>query len=198
MLEKKLKKDYFTTKWAGGVTTEILIAPAASSLAQRDFDYRISTATVTDSPSNFSNFTGYERIILSLDKPISLQQKNNVIELAPFVPYRFDGDVAMKSLGKCQDFNVIFKKNNHVWVTLLQNGAAQDLIIEGENILSALQDIKVRLIARSKKQEILLQKGETLLIRQEQFEQIQIIAQKKSIMVEKTAILTHIKKKKTE
>lgn len=104
----------------------------------------------------------------------------------------------MKSLGKCQDFNVIFKKNNHVWVTLLQNGAAQDLIIEGENILSALQDIKVRLIARSKKQEILLQKGETLLIRQEQFEQIQIIAQKKSLMVEKTAILTQIKKKKTE
>ena len=45
-IEKKTCEDYLSTKWSGGQTTELLVEPDSSSLAKRDFDFRLSTATV--------------------------------------------------------------------------------------------------------------------------------------------------------
>lgn len=40
------KKDYKTTEWSGGLTTELSIAPEGSVYADRDFMWRLSSATV--------------------------------------------------------------------------------------------------------------------------------------------------------
>lgn len=195
VVEKKSKVEYSTTNWAGGLTTEILINPLTSSLKQRDFDFRISTATVTASKSIFSNFIGYERIIMSLDAPISLQQKNIITPLRPFEVYRFDGQHEVKSLGQCQDFNVIFKKNCDVWIDVMKNRDIKSLFNNGINILYTLQAVIVKLIVPDRTEKILLQEGETLILNKESFEQLQVIKQKESVMKEKIAILTQIKDK---
>ena len=38
--------DYITTKWSGGLTTQLGIAPASAVYADRDFLWRLSSATV--------------------------------------------------------------------------------------------------------------------------------------------------------
>ena len=49
-----------------------LVEPDSSSLAKRDFDFRLSTATVIMNTVEFSDFTGYQRILMSLDNPVRL------------------------------------------------------------------------------------------------------------------------------
>ena len=71
-IEKKTCEDYLSTKWSGGQTTELLVEPDSSSLAKRDFDFRLSTATVIMNTVEFSDFTGYQRILMSLDNPVRL------------------------------------------------------------------------------------------------------------------------------
>ena len=43
--------DYITTKWSGGLTTQLGIAPAGAVYADRDFLWRLSSATVEDAES---------------------------------------------------------------------------------------------------------------------------------------------------
>lgn len=44
--------DYITTKWSGGLTTQLGIAPASAVYADRDFLWRLSSATVEDAESD--------------------------------------------------------------------------------------------------------------------------------------------------
>jgi environmental stress-induced protein Ves len=47
MCAKLLKSNpQNTAKWSGGETTELFISPEGSSYKKRDFDFRLSTATV--------------------------------------------------------------------------------------------------------------------------------------------------------
>lgn len=46
--------DYITTKWSGGLTTQLGIAPAGAVYADRDFLWRLSSATVEDAESDFT------------------------------------------------------------------------------------------------------------------------------------------------
>ena len=40
------KSDYITSNWSGGSTTQLFISPATASYAERNFDFRISSAKV--------------------------------------------------------------------------------------------------------------------------------------------------------
>lgn len=191
MFEKKGNHDYVTRAWSGGQTTEILIAPEDSCLTKRNFDFRLSTATVASKTTEFSDFTGYERFIMSLDAPITLQHQNIMIPLQPFEIYRFDGGTTMQSHGKCQDFNVIFKKKYQVSVTVLQNNETVVLFTKGQSILYALQTIKVEVSALETVAEVSLQKGESLVLKGQK--QLHVISQKTSFSRNKVAVLTQIK-----
>lgn len=48
-----------------GSTAEIVIAPAGSTLARLDFDYRLSSAPIKEA-GPFSRFPGYDRILLPI------------------------------------------------------------------------------------------------------------------------------------
>jgi len=56
--------EYVTTRWGGGATTQIAIAPAASQYADRDFLWRISSATVELETSDFTPLPDFERFCL--------------------------------------------------------------------------------------------------------------------------------------
>jgi environmental stress-induced protein Ves len=101
-----------TISWTSGTSTELFVFPADGNFQTRDFDYRISTATVEAEETNFSDFSGLTRILLVLNGKLTLIHENRYTkELATFDQDRFDGAWKTRSKGKVQDFNVMFTEN---------------------------------------------------------------------------------------
>jgi hypothetical protein len=107
--------DMSARPWSGGITTQLTISPSGASPEKRDFDYRVSTASVT-SDGAFTRYPGYKRILalisgagmkLQIDGDAHvLQQRFNQIS--------FSGDAstyAELSKGEIHDFNIIFRPN---------------------------------------------------------------------------------------
>lgn len=105
------ENDYRTTQWSGGTTTELSIAPAGSIYADRDFRWRISSATVELEESDFTSLPDYDRIIMTLKGGIRLSHnKGTWISLPEFSPHSFDGGDETASVGKVIDFNLMMRK----------------------------------------------------------------------------------------
>lgn len=101
---------HLTTNWNGGTTTQLFIHPPESSVEARDFDFRISTATVEAESSTFTPFKGYHRTLLILEGSIQIHHEgHHQKELKQFDQDGFNGDWNTKAVGKCVDFNVITK-----------------------------------------------------------------------------------------
>ncbi len=109
------KAGYKTSIWSGGETTELFLFPPNGDYANREFDFRLSTATVDLEESDFTKLPGFERLIMSLDKPLELHHRNvdelRVVQLEAFEVNQFSGSDLTKSFGKCQDFNLIYGKD---------------------------------------------------------------------------------------
>lgn len=104
------KSDYKTTNWSGGTTTEILIYPDGSTLDERNFDFRVSSATCLSEKSLFSDFSGYNRYITSLDNELILFNQGEKKNIKPYQIFFFDGDDETYSQSSVTDFNLIIKK----------------------------------------------------------------------------------------
>ena len=119
---KIIKKEHLkTNKWSGGTTTELFKYPENSLFANRDFDVRISTATVEDEYSIFTPLPGIHRTLMVLEGEIELQHKNyHSIKLAPFQSDKFEGDWHTECFGKCVDFNLMTTKNTNGKIDFLQ------------------------------------------------------------------------------
>lgn len=106
-LIKKNDMDKMPWKNGGGVTTEVAISPASATLAELNFDWRVSIAGVSeDGP--FSKFPGYARHLVVWDGA-GLVTKG--AERLPMVPFTFSGDDTMDAKlisGAVKDFGVIF------------------------------------------------------------------------------------------
>ncbi|MDF2909352.1 MAG: hypothetical protein K0Q56_232 [Sporolactobacillus laevolacticus] len=108
----KRKGAYNKSVWGGGETTEIFIYPENGDYHLREFGFRISSATVTQSESLFSNLPGFYRYLMPISGNIELNfngSSTNKI-LSPFELADFDGGIATKSYGKCRDFNLMINK----------------------------------------------------------------------------------------
>ena len=105
------KADYVTTSWSGGTTTQLAIAPEGAVYADRDFLWRLSSATVELDHSDFTPLPDYNRFLSVLEGEIQL--KIDAQEPAPLVPGQvvaFDGGVPVESWGQCVDFNLMVRK----------------------------------------------------------------------------------------
>lgn len=102
------KESLEVNKWSGGTTTELYIYPEDASYASRQFDFRISTATVETETSEFTALPGFTRLIMSLDKPLDLWHDDQHIHLNTFDVDRFDGGCHTVSKGQVTDFNLMF------------------------------------------------------------------------------------------
>lgn len=105
------KADYVTTSWSGGTTTQLAIAPEGAVYADRDFLWRLSSATVELDHSDFTPLPDYNRLLSVLEGEIQL--KIDAAEPIPVVPGKvvaFDGGVPVESWGQCVDFNLMVRK----------------------------------------------------------------------------------------
>lgn len=111
VLRKLEKKDFVTTRWEGGTTTQFLIFPREADYAKRDFLWRISSAAVEKPESRFTPLPGYERWITPLMGSLSLQIDGG--EEQPLSPYEiltFDGAAETWGRGLCTDFNLMIRR----------------------------------------------------------------------------------------
>ena len=84
-------KDYVVSNWSGGRTIQIAIAPEGAVYADRDFLWRVSSATADLDESDYTPLPDYQRWLSVFDRPIRLQHDGGeVITLNPYGIHCFD------------------------------------------------------------------------------------------------------------
>ena len=109
MKVKLLKAAAFVSNnWSGGITTELFIHPSTASFKKRNFDFRLSTATVEVEKSTFTPLKGVARTLMVLEGKMALQHENHHSKaLQKFDFDCFEGGWKTKSEGTCVDFNLM-------------------------------------------------------------------------------------------
>ncbi|MGG5637796.1 MULTISPECIES: HutD family protein [unclassified Myroides] len=104
------KDRVITSRWTGGQTREYAIYPKEAVYANRNFDFRISSATIEAIPSEFTKFEGYHRYLAMLDGPLQLtingidkQYKNHEL-------FAFKSIDSITSYTQGTDFNLMLHK----------------------------------------------------------------------------------------
>lgn len=112
-MEWKLLKrsDYRTSRWSGGTTTQLAIAPEGAQYADRDFLWRISSAQVELEHSDFTPLSDYDRFLAVLAGELELKVGGEARTPLPRLTVRsFDGGIPTQSWGRCTDFNLMVRK----------------------------------------------------------------------------------------
>lgn len=105
------KREYSTSAWSGGTTTELFIAPEGKTYGERNFLWRLSSATVDLEESTFTALPDYDRIIMTLEGEMDLSHNGgDWIHLKEFMPHAFDGGDVTVSRGRVVDFNLMLRK----------------------------------------------------------------------------------------
>lgn len=106
------KHEQKTNLWSGGKTTELFIYPDGSSYAERNFQFRISTATIETATSEFTRLNGFKRHLMILDGTLKIHHKNHYQKtLNQFDVDEFMGDWETTAEGKVTDFNLMHDAN---------------------------------------------------------------------------------------
>lgn len=106
------KDEYKISSWSGGKTTELYIYPEDKKYSDRDFEYRLSSATVEVEKSIFTKLTNYNRILMILDGSLEFFNEDLEKTVDKFEQVSFDGGTNTTTIGKVTDFNVMLKKNS--------------------------------------------------------------------------------------
>ncbi len=100
--------------WSGGLTYEYMIYPKTASYADRDFIFRISSATIEQEPSEFTRFKGYHRYLVMLDNSLSLKVNKEKKVYDKYEIMEFNSDDEVTSYTKGIDFNwMVSEKIRH-------------------------------------------------------------------------------------
>lgn len=102
---------YTVSQWSGGTTTEVFIWPEGANYATREFQVRISSATVELEESDFTALPGVTRYIVPLQGGFILTHPGqSPVVMGPLTePYRFSGEIATHCVGRATDFNLMLK-----------------------------------------------------------------------------------------
>jgi uncharacterized protein len=102
------KENYKTSYWSGGRTIELLIFPPEASYSERNFKWRLSSASVEVETSTFTSLPGISRIIMVLEGELLLNHEgHHKSYLKAFQQDTFSGDWVTNSYGKVTDFNLM-------------------------------------------------------------------------------------------
>jgi environmental stress-induced protein Ves len=95
-------------QWSGGTTIELFIFPPAASYPERNFQFRLSTATVETDKSDFTSLPGISRKLMVLAGSITITHEDHYSrQLGKFEIDAFDGGWKTSSMGRCTDFNLM-------------------------------------------------------------------------------------------
>lgn len=173
------KDKLLATNWRGGTTTELFIYPPESSYAQRDFNFRISTATVESENSEFTPLPGVHRTLMVLDGKMELiHEGQHSARLNRYEIDQFEGDWKTTSAGKCNDFNLMCTGNF--------TGEIQQVILLKDDVLRyqtdndlgsfMLYSYEGDLMIRLDEEEFQLHQGDVLVAPEVQFSSVIIKA----------------------
>ncbi|MBF4463913.1 HutD family protein [Flavobacterium sp. LC2016-12] len=127
------KKDSKASVWSGGLTYEYLIYPETASYADRDFAFRISSATIEQEPSVFTKFRGYHRYLVMLDNCLDIEVNKEKKVYEKYEIMEFNSDDEVTSYTKGTDFNwMVSDKIRHHKLKITtnsQNSNAQIMLL---------------------------------------------------------------------
>jgi len=106
------KKNLKPNLWDGGKTYEYLIFPYGSSYSDKNFLFRISTATIEKTPSVFTQFKNYQRFLIMLDNNLSLIRNSKTEIYQKNEIFIFDSNDYIESSSLGNDFNLMVRKEN--------------------------------------------------------------------------------------
>ncbi len=133
------KSEQITSAWSGGTTTQLFIYPENASYQERNFLFRISTATVETEESVFTKLPGISRQIMILDGTLKLEHTGRYTKiLHKFETDSFDGDWETKGYGKVTDFNLMTNgkvQGSLIGKSLKKNESIQFQTINSGNLL---------------------------------------------------------------
>lgn len=159
--------------WQGGKTFEYCIFPATSSYSEKNFDYRISSATIDIAPSEFTQFDGYTRYLIMLDNTLEIHQNKQHKEFKALEIFSFDSQDQITSFSKGSDFNLMIKKSkNNALVSLHKNSlkltASKTILIALSNCSLTVANKPITLKAKDllaiDKQDFTLELPETFIV----------------------------------
>lgn len=108
------QKDSTPTIWSGGLTYEYMIYPKTASYSDRDFTFRISSATIEEAPSEFTKFKGYYRYLVMLDNRLHVEVNKEKKTYEKYEIMEFNSDDEVTSYTKGIDFNwMVSEKMRH-------------------------------------------------------------------------------------
>ena len=114
-LRKLTACDYAVSAWSGGTTTQLAIFPPEAKYADRDFLWRVSSATVELEKSDFTALPDYDRLIATLKGEITLTHNGGApLTLQPYAVHAFSGADVTHSVGRCTDFNLMLRRGRAV------------------------------------------------------------------------------------
>lgn len=108
------KKDCTAAIWSGGLTYEYMIYPETANYSDRDFVFRISSATIEEVPSAFTKFKGYHRYLVMLDNGLDIEVNKEIKVYEKYEIMEFNSDDEVTSYTKGIDFNwMVSEKIGH-------------------------------------------------------------------------------------
>ena len=97
--------------WSGGTTTQLAIWPEDALYAERNFLWRLSTATVDDEESVFTSLPDYQRFLGIRKGTLMLNHGNNSwLYMNTNKVTVFDGGAPTRSRGQVTDMNLMIRK----------------------------------------------------------------------------------------
>ena len=180
------QEDFITNEWSGGTTTQFAIYPKDATLANRDFKWRLSSAKFTSTSSVFSDFSGYQRYLLSLQGELFVNHEGLYERtLFPFDVEYFLGNWTTKSTNSldCVDFNFIVQKDLGTNLAVLKEDDSYATKRTGQLIIFTVGDCELY-IRTTEKKHLNLKARDLLIIEEEDvFNSIKIIHADKPVIV---------------
>ncbi|MBR4879829.1 MAG: HutD family protein [Clostridia bacterium] len=105
------RNNALLSKWSGGTTAQLMIFPESSEYKDRDFDYRISVATIDDETSTFTSLPDYHRYMVALSDKINITNNGQPVQLNRCELYEFEGADSVESFGKAVDLGIMCRRN---------------------------------------------------------------------------------------
>lgn len=114
-IERIDQSEYQRDQWAHGSSVQLYIYPPNANYKEREFSWRVSSASVESPASEFTVLYGVKRWIMPFDFNMVLEHTQNEkplysITLKPYETHCFKGDWVTKSKGIGHDFNLMLKE----------------------------------------------------------------------------------------
>lgn len=100
--------NFKKSEWSGGTTTELFIYPPDSNYTARDFEIRISSATVDVDCSTFTPLPNFQRVLMILSGELEITHHDQYSKLLKqYECDYFSGAWNTTAKGRVVDFNLM-------------------------------------------------------------------------------------------